>query len=69
MSKSYIAKYIDEEYKRKQFYKNRKRQPCKTKECTSCKFFDICTERHENFLNDMVEGFIKEMRHNGDMVK
>ena len=64
MSKSYIAKYIDEEYKRKQFYKNRKRQPCKTKECDKCQFNNICRENNENFLNDMVEGFIKEMREN-----
>lgn len=60
MSKSYIAQYIDEEYRREQAFKRNKRQPCKTKDCIECKFFEICTERNE--MDNMVDGLIKEMR-------
>lgn len=61
MSKSYIAKYIDEEYRREQAFKKAKRQPCKTKKCSECKFIEICTEKNNSFLNEIIESFIDEM--------
>ena len=44
MKGSYIAAEIDRDYKREQFYKRKKREKCKEKECANCKFFEICTE-------------------------
>lgn len=43
MKNSYIADSIVNEYKRKQYYAKRRREKCRNKKCTECKYIDICT--------------------------
>lgn len=63
MSKSYRAKYIDEEYRREQAFKKAKRQPCKAKNCSECEFVNICKEKTtDTYLNSLVEKYIRNMR-------
>lgn len=47
MKSSYIAKLIDEEYKRNKNYKEKefKRKKCKEKNCEYCEFFKICKNK------------------------
>lgn len=52
MSRSIIASYIDEEYKRQQYYqKKAEREKCKDKECIDCKYQEICTSYEDNYKN------------------
>lgn len=44
MNRSYIADSIMNEYYRQKYYVKRKREKCKDKKCTECKFIDICIE-------------------------
>lgn len=47
MSRSIIAEYIMQEYKRKQIYSKKKREKCKEKSCKECKYFEICVDKIE----------------------
>lgn len=47
MSRSIIAEYIMQEYKRKQIYSKKKREKCKEINCKECKYFEICVDRIE----------------------
>ncbi len=47
MNRSYLADEIDREYRREQFYKRRKRQTCREKDCMKCGFFEVCMEGGE----------------------
>ena len=42
MKNSYIADSIVNEYNRKQYYAKKRREKCKNKKCTECKYIDIC---------------------------
>ena len=44
MKNSYIADSIVNEYNRKQKYAKKRREKCKNKECTECKYIEVCTE-------------------------
>lgn len=47
MKGSIIASYIDEEYKKKKAYTNKKRQKCVVegeKQCEKCVYFEICAD-------------------------
>ncbi len=56
MAGSYLASIIDKEYRREQFYQNRKsRQKCKDKSCTECKFQQICTSYEGSERNEKVD--------------
>ena len=44
MKNSYIADSIVNEYKRKQYYAKKRREKCKNKKCTECKYIEVCTE-------------------------
>lgn len=48
MKNSYIADSIVNEYKRKQYYAKRRREKCKDKKCTECKYIDVCTVGESN---------------------
>lgn len=41
MRGSIIANYIDDEYRRRKFYENKKRQ------CDKCKYLNICEDKDE----------------------
>lgn len=41
---SYIAAEIDNEYRRKKAYAEKKRANCKEKNCEQCQYIRICTE-------------------------
>lgn len=50
MRGSIIASYIDEEYKKKKAYTNKKRQKCVVegkKQCEKCAYFEICADVKE----------------------
>lgn len=42
---SYRADEIDRDYKLEQYYKNKKRQSCKNKDCEECRYNKICIDR------------------------
>lgn len=44
MKNSYIADSIVNEYNRKQKYAKKRREKCKNKKCTECKYIDVCME-------------------------
>lgn len=48
MKNSYIADSIVNEYNRKQYYAKKRREKCKNKKCTECKYIDICRESEKN---------------------
>lgn len=45
MSGSIIASEIDRDYKLEQYYKNKKKQSCKDKNCEECKYNRVCIDR------------------------
>ena len=46
---SYLASYIDREYKTRLMYEKRKsRERCFEKDCEKCQFQKICEDREEN---------------------
>nr|DAF33174.1 MAG TPA: hypothetical protein [Caudoviricetes sp.] len=50
MRGSIIANYIDNEYRRRKFYENKKRQKCivdEKRQCDKCKYFNICEDKDE----------------------
>ncbi len=50
MRGSIIASYIDEEYKKKKAYTNKKRQKCVVegkKQCEKCEYKPICEDKEE----------------------
>lgn len=50
MRGSIIASYIDEEYKLRKAYANKKRQKCIVegeKQCEKCAYFEICVDVKE----------------------
>lgn len=52
MRGSIIASYIDEEYKLRKAYANKKRQKCVVegeKQCEKCVYFEICVDARENY--------------------
>lgn len=52
MKGSIIASYIDEEYKIRKAYANKKRQKCVVegeKQCEKCAYFEICADARENY--------------------
>jgi len=51
MRGSIIASYIDEEYKLRKAYANKKRQNCVVegeKQCEKCAYFEICADIKES---------------------
>lgn len=51
MRGSIIASYIDEEYKTRKAYENKKRQKCVVegeKQCEKCVYFEICADVKES---------------------
>lgn len=51
MKGSIIASYIDEEYKKKKAYTNKKRQKCVVEgkiQCEKCAYFEICADIKES---------------------
>ena len=52
MKNSYIADSIVNEYNRKQKYAKKRREKCKNKKCTECKYIDICTVGNEKVEGD-----------------
>jgi radical SAM protein with 4Fe4S-binding SPASM domain len=45
MKGSMLATQIDQEYRRKQWYKNKQRQKCvvdEQKQCSACKYEEVC---------------------------
>lgn len=44
MKSSILAGQIIDEYRRKQYYAKKRREKCKDKKCTECKFVSVCTE-------------------------
>ena len=52
MKNSYIADSIVNEYNRKQKYAKKRREKCKNKKCTECKYIDICTEGNKKVEGD-----------------
>lgn len=47
---SIIANYIDDEYRRRKFYENKKRQKCiidEKRQCEKCKYLNICEDKDE----------------------
>lgn len=51
MRGSIIASYIDEEYKIRKAYANKKRQKCVVKgekQCEKCAYFEICADIKES---------------------
>ena len=47
---SYIASYIDREYRTQKMYEKRKRANCKEKDCSKCQYEQICEDKDENDL-------------------
>jgi radical SAM protein with 4Fe4S-binding SPASM domain len=50
MRGSIIANYIDDEYRRRKFYENKKRQKCiidEKRQCEKCKYLNICEDKDE----------------------
>lgn len=46
MKGSYLARQIDEDYRREQYMKRKaKRQICKDKDCTKCGWNPICEDK------------------------
>lgn len=51
MRGSIIASYIDEEYKLRKVYANKKRQKCVVegeRQCEKCTYFEICADIKES---------------------
>ncbi len=44
MKGSILAGQIMDEYRRKKYYANKRRQKCKDKNCEECRFRDVCIE-------------------------
>lgn len=42
---SYIASYIDREYRTRKAYENKKRVNCKEKPCEKCQYEQICEDK------------------------
>lgn len=47
MKSSYIARKIDEEYRKKKEYELKKRVKCKKTECFKCAYNKICEDRED----------------------
>lgn len=48
MKGSYLANEIMNEYNRKKYYANKRRQKCKDKKCIECKLRIVCEGWEEN---------------------
>lgn len=47
MKSSYIARKIDEEYRRKKAYELKRRVKCKQIDCNECMYSEICDNRKD----------------------
>ena len=46
---SYIAGYIDQEYRRRKAYERKKRVSCMAKDCKTCQYERICEDKEEMY--------------------